>query len=555
MWGITTMSRVKMVVLGLDGATLDIIRPLVDQGRLPNLARLMREGTGGELRSTLPPVTAAAWSTFMTGLNPAGHGIFQWRTYDPTKYTNLDERVVSAKRLAGRAFWDVLGQAGFRVAVITVPVTYPPWQVNGHMLSGYPCPDAQQNYTYPSEWAASLEQSYNFSADHYLSASDEEILRDGLDMLRRRTDLALSLIAEGEVDVCVLVLGEIDRAQHDFFKYSDSRFSASSTAPAHLREAIHRHYEVADEQVGRMLEAMASDGVMLVVSDHGGGPHPPRYFHTNAWLHARGWLAVRGGSGRFLSTWARRGVQAVRRRLPFEEALRRRLPAGVVNRARSYTLNIADVDWARTQAYRFPMYYPAEGIEINLRGRQPQGIVASGSEYERLVEEVTQALREERDPVTGEPIVEEVYFKEEIYHGPYLDIAPDIVFVCRRTHRTGAEVGGAFVSAVGLDALDKDNGVHTMNGIFFAYGAGVAKGRELADAHLQDVAPTVLRLAGVPAPMEMDGKVLEDIFAEAPAMRRAGEISAFEPREDLGEITPEDEEDMLKKLRGLGYVE
>ncbi len=546
-----------MVVLGLDGATLDIIRPLVGQGRLPNLARLMQEGTWGRLRSTLPPVTAAAWSTFMTGLNPAGHGIFQWRTYDPTKYTNLDERVVSATRLAGRTFWDVLGRGGHRVAVITVPVTYPPWQVNGYMLSGYPCPDAQQNYTYPPEWAASLQRAYNFSADHYLRASDEDILRDGLDMLRQRTDLALDLVADGQIDVCVVVLGEIDRAQHDFFKYSDSRFSASRGAPAHLREAIHRHYEVADEQVGRMMDSLASDGVMLVVSDHGGGPHPPRYFHTNAWLRSRGWLQVREGRGRSFSAWARRGVEAVRAHLPFEEALRRRLPGRLVNRARTFTLNIADVDWTQTRAYRFPMYYPAEGIEINLRGRQPQGIVSPGGEYERLVVELMRALREERDPETGEPFAQEVYSKEEIYHGPYLDIAPDIVFVCQQTHRTGAEVGGAFASDVDLDALDKDNGVHTMDGIFFAYGAEVVKGKELAGAHLQDIAPTVLHLAGVPSPMEMDGKMLEAIFAtvESRTLSPSDSTAALEPPGGLGEITPEDEEDMLRKLRGLGYVE
>lgn len=547
----------RIIILGLDGATLDIIRPLAEQGRLPNLARLMREGTWGRLRSTLPPVTAAAWSTFMTGLNPAGHGIFQWRTYDPTKYTNLDERVVSATRLAGRTFWDALGHAGYRVAVITVPVTYPPWQVNGYLLSGYPCPDSQRNYAYPPEWAASLERAYNFSADHYLSASDEEILRDGLDMLRQRTALALSLVADPGVDACVLVLGEIDRAQHDFFKYSDSRFSTSRTAPAHFREAIHRHYEVADEQVGRMMDVLASDGFMLVVSDHGGGPHPPRYFHANAWLRSRGWLHVREGRSRSFSAWARRGVEVARGHLPFEEALRRRLPARLVHRARTFTLNIADVDWMRTCAYRFPMYYPTEGIEVNLRGRQPQGIVAPGGEYERLVGEVMQALREECDPETGEPVAEEVYSKEEIYSGPYLDIAPDIVFVCRQTHRTGAEIGGAFASDVNLDALQKDNGVHTMDGILFAYGAGVAKGKELTGAHLQDIAPTVLHWAGVPAPAEVDGKVLEGIFeaADSRALSASQSAVALEPRESLGEITPEDEEEMLKKLRGLGYVE
>ena len=272
----------QLLVLGLDGATFDVARPLLDQGQLPHLQYLIEHGTHGPLRSTLPPVTAAAWSTFMTGVNPAKHGIFQWRTYDPTRYTHLDETVITAERLAGHAFWDALGKAGHRVGVITVPVTYPPWPVNGYMVSGYPCPDVKRNYAYPADWGETLVERYNFDADHYLNARDAKILADGLDMLRKRTDLALDLISQQAIDVCVMVLGEIDRAQHDFFKYADERFPASQAAPAELRQAIDSHYKVSDEQVGRLLETLAPDGVVLIISDHGGGPHPTRYFHTNA---------------------------------------------------------------------------------------------------------------------------------------------------------------------------------------------------------------------------------------------------------------------------------
>ncbi len=547
--------KLKLLILGLDGATLDIINPLIEQGRLPTMAKLKREGTCGKLRSTLPPVTAAAWSTFMTGLNPASHGIFQWRTYDPTRYTNLDEHVVTADRLAGRAFWDFLGRAGYRLAIITVPVTYPTWPVNGYMISGYPCPDTKRNYTYPPEWGESLAQSYNLSVDHYLKADDEEILSAGLAMLRHRTDLALDLVSQGKIDVCILVLGAIDRAQHDFFKYADPRFQASHRAPPQFREAINRHYEVADEQVARLLEALSSDGVALVISDHGGGPHPPRYFHTNAWLGRHRWLVTKQGGAVSGTSFFRRGIQGLRRWLPFEETLRRMLPEAVVDRARSYTLNIADVDWSRTKAYRFPMYYPAEGIEINLKGRQPQGSVEPGGECRRLIMEIMQALRDARDPATHEQIVEEVHHKEEIYNGPFLDIAPDIVFVCRQSHRTGIGLGGDFTAPVRLNALRKDNGVHTMDGIFFAYGKGIVRGKEVTAAELIDVAPTVLHLAGLPVLKEMDGRVLTEILtAERAALPvEYMETESWKPAQV--ELTPEEEADMLDKLRGLGYVD
>lgn len=545
----------NMLILGLDGATLDIINPLIKQGRLPHLARLQKEGAWGPLRSTLPPVTAAAWSTFMTGLNPAKHGIFQWRTYDPTTYTNLNENVVTAERLAGRTFWDILGKANQRVGIITVPVTYPTWPVNGYLLSGYPCPDAENNYTYPPEWGKTLTKSYNFSVDHYLNASDERILVDGLDMLKRRTDLAVELAQQDKIDVCVMVLGEIDRAQHDFFKYAESRFGASKTATAEFREAINRHYEVSDEQLGRLLEEMSPDGVTLVVSDHGGGPHPVKFFNTNAWLRSQGWLKASEQKTNDSSNWMRDSIQWFRKWFPFEETLRKLLPAGLINRARSYTLNIADIDWPNTQAYRFPMYYPAEGIEINLQGRQPQGCIRPGTEYDQLVQQIITTLRQARDPDTGQPIVEAVYSRHQLYSGPHFDIAPDIVFICHPTHRTGTGLHQGYTTPVDLDSLLKDNGVHTMDGILFAHGKDIAPGKRIEGANLIDIAPTALHLANLPVPSEMDGKVLTDLLTPQRAKTPVNYIETdYWEAVDVS-LSAEDEADMLDKLRGLGYVE
>ena len=233
----------KLLVLGLDGATFDVIEPLLERGGMPNLRRLMDGGASGRLRSTLPPVTAPAWSTFMTGRDPGGHGVFQWRTYDPTTYANVNEKVVTSASVAGQTFWDVLGNNGQKVAVICVPITYPTWPVNGYLLSGYPCPDTKRNYTYPPSWSDTLPQSYNFSADYFLNASEEEVLSNGLGMLKSRTDMVVKLAKEEPLDALVVVLGETDRAQHDFWGYRDPRFSGfHSPRAATFGDAIDRHY-------------------------------------------------------------------------------------------------------------------------------------------------------------------------------------------------------------------------------------------------------------------------------------------------------------------------
>jgi predicted AlkP superfamily phosphohydrolase/phosphomutase len=546
-----------VLIVGLDGATFDIIRPLAHSGKLPHLSRLMETGTSAALRSTLPPVTAPAWSSFMTGTNPGKHGIFQWRTYDPTRYTCVEERVVTGAQLAGTTFWDVLSSYGYKVGILTVPVTYPPWPVNGFMLSGYPCPDARKNYTFPVAYADTLSESYNFSADYYLAASEEDVWRNGLEMLRKRTSLATELIREQNLDVCVLVLGEIDRAQHDFWKYSDSDFPAYHTEKGRrFRDVIAEHYEVSDAQIGRLLELASEKTTVIIMSDHGAGPHPPAYFHTNSWLKSLGLLQLQQHRPGRVAAGLRRGLQGLRSILPFEEQVRRLLPAGVVHRARRISLNISDVDWSRTKAYRFPMYHPAEGIEINLRGRQPQGIVEPGAEYEEVRDHVIGQLRQAVDPETGVPVADEVYKREDIYSGPYLEIAPDIVFVTAPQYRAEREIAEQYVAPVPLKLLEKYNGLHRMDGIFIAHGRKIRAASTIEGAQIVDVAPTVLYAMGLPIPGNMDGRVLLDAFLRSDVQSRPPEYTEAAPRSegaDFG-LSAEDERAMRDKLRGLGYL-
>jgi predicted AlkP superfamily phosphohydrolase/phosphomutase len=546
-----------MLIIGLDGATFDIIRPLIQDGKLPHLRRLIETGTSASLRSTLPPVTAPAWSSFMTGTNPGKHGIFQWRTYDPTQYTCVDESVVTAARLAGTTFWDVLSSYGYKVGILTVPVTYPPWQVNGFMLSGYPCPDARRNYTFPAAYADNLTESYNFSADYYLAASEEEVWSNGLEMLRRRTSLAMELTREENLDVCVLVLGEIDRAQHDFWKYRDPSFPAYDTEEGRtFRHVIAEHYEVSDAQIGRLLELAGDETTVIVMSDHGAGPHPPTYFHTNSWLKSLGLLELRPRRLNPAGGGLRRGLEIVRSMLPFEEQVRRMLPAGVIHRARRISLNISDVDWSRTKAYRFPMYHPAEGVEINVRGRQPQGIVEPGTEYEEVRDLVVEQLRQAADPETGVPIVEEVHKREDIYSGPYLEIAPDIVFVTSSRFRAEREIGQDYVGPVPLKLLEKYNGLHQIDGIFLARGKNIRAAGTIEGARIMDVAPTVLYAMGLPIPGDMDGRAILDAFHPSHVESHPPEFSDGPVQgsgADYG-LSPEDEQAMRDKLRGLGYL-
>src|SRR5690606_17716249 len=154
--GIVTEKR-RIVVIGLDGATWDLLRPRMNDGRLPNLARLARSGATGDLESIYPPETPAAWPSFMTGKNPGKHGVFDFLVYDPESKT---ERPVNAGLRVGKTLWEYLSDAGKTSLVLNVPPTYPPASIRGAMVTDFLTPADAQDYTHPRELAAEFERDY-----------------------------------------------------------------------------------------------------------------------------------------------------------------------------------------------------------------------------------------------------------------------------------------------------------------------------------------------------------------------------------------------------------
>ena len=121
----------RFLVIGIDGGTFDLIRPWAEAGDLPNLARLMAEGVHGPLESTLPPVTAPAWSTFATGKNPGKHGVFDFILPMGGRYD-----LVNATSIHAPTLWQIISEAGLKCGVMNVPVTYPPAPINGFVIGG-----------------------------------------------------------------------------------------------------------------------------------------------------------------------------------------------------------------------------------------------------------------------------------------------------------------------------------------------------------------------------------------------------------------------------------
>ena len=550
--------RRKLLLIGLDGATLDLVRPWAREGKLPNLARIIREGASGTLRSVVPTVSPAAWTTMITGQNPGKHGIYDFVARTPDSY-----RLRSARRDLSqlRTVFGLLSQAGKRVGVINVPFTYPPEKVNGFMVSGLKAP-WRGRWTYPSELQDQLrDQGYwiKLRTAYQRGANEESFIQEMLDTAKMRVETALKLMDEQAWDFFMVVFRGTDDVLLLWHLRDPKHPLHDPELAERYGDGIERVYRTLDDCVGRLLDQAGDDTTTLIASDHGGGA-VLKDVYLNNWLHQHGYLAFKRressaiGLRRLLRRvgltrdmgWKLLGpnnLERVKRLCPF---LARWAPEATV------TLDEA-VDWDATQAYSFG--YIGQ-IYVNLKGREPQGTVAPGANYQQLIQHIEQDLRTWRDPEDGEAVVDAVLHKDDLYHGPYVAQAPDLCLIMR---------GMSYITNRGQELTSQSNlgpplhtGSHRLDGMLMAVGAHIQAGSRLGDTALADIAPTVLYLLDVPIPSDTDGRVLREILS--PSLIRSRPIKRDEgsktrPSEFLTDgWSDEDEKELIEHLKDLGYL-
>jgi predicted AlkP superfamily phosphohydrolase/phosphomutase len=350
-----------------------------------------------------------------------------------------------------------------------------------------------------------------------------------------------------------------DRIQHLFWKTladPESRFYQAPGAPR-LRERILAIYQALDEVVGQVLARVDAqdDTDLFVVSDHGFGS-TRSWFNVNRWLQEQGWLRLNRGDALrkrlFYEAMQLNESRLLRTLLP--EALGRAV-RGRIRGGRSVFKTDLDrcIDWPNTRAFFASI--PAQGVYINVK-RDGWGIVEPGAEYEVLRGEIRKRLLSLADPRSGEPIVDQVWFREELYHGPQTHLAPDVLFVARDYGCLGRELLGT--RGVIETSLNWANGFHRMNGIFLAYGPHTRRGERFEGATMVDVAPTLLYSLGLPVPDNMDGRVLVETLA--PAFVAANPICHEAPLTEAqrrGGVGYSDDEqvEVAGRLAALGYIE
>lgn len=543
--------RPKALVIGLDGATFDLIDPLMAQGKLPTIARLVRGGVRGSLRSTIPHHSGPAWASFATGMNPGKHGVYSFfqRDYDSYTYPPVTSHLVR-----GETLWQLVSRAGGTVGVVNVPGTFPPRPVNGFMISGMLSPSLKQAF-WPAELCEQvLQHAPGYSVEAIPLSDRAEYVEQVGRSIEARKQAALYLLEQYPSDLFVVVFTELDRLQHFFWAEMDPDHPSHSpsTSPQFAR-AIEEGYIALDQAVQELLEVLDDTVSVFVVSDHGfEGVY--KIFYVNSWLADHGYLVLKKGT----SGGKVERVKGVLQKLRLWRLARRiwrSIPG--VKRFRLKNLSYArDVDWDRTKA----AFGPNLGININVQGREPRGIVPPGEEYEELCDALRRELESYVDPETGDRIVARVLRREEIYTGDAVGLAPDLRLLMAKSSVYQGQY--AYSPKVGASrTLDQPDGVygnHAEYGILLACGPEIRAGAQIAGAEMVDVAPTILYALGLSIPEEMDGRPLEGMFSHAfqstrEVSRRAAEGKA--PVRDETALTASEEQEVLERLRGLGYVD
>lgn len=554
----------RALVIGLDGATFRLIRPWAEAGHLPHMARLLQEGAWGHLRSTIQPSSEQAWASFATGVQNGKHGIYGFVRRVPGTY---QLEYVNGRHQRARTLWRILSDRGRPVIVLNVPMTYPPEPVHGVLIGGLLSPGVHSRFTYPDGLYQELQRAiggYIINVDierGRLDPTTEDLLLNQIrEMIRLRTEATLYLASTRPWDFLAVVYGAPDRVSHKFWKYMDPSHPLYTPQGAARRgEVILDTYRQIDAAIGRLLRELADDETtVFLVSDHGFGPLIGALY-LNQWLAEEGYLGLEGEG--WWPRLLRQGAGLLD--VPWLGDLKERafqvLP-GLKGRLHS-AMAFQGVDWSCTRAYAVGTM---GNLYVNLRGREPGGIVDPGQEYEALREELIAGLRSLRDPRTGAPLFEAVYRREELYHGPYLDLAPDVVGLldpryhvaavdwrCRKQGIVARVDEGEMLFVADL------SGQHDMQGVLLAWGRNVRPG-PLAGASIVDMAPTILHTLGEAVPSSMDGRVLRDLFTEEYLREQPvhlleeGEGGVQPPREDG--YSEEEARAIEERLQGLGYL-
>jgi len=454
----------KVALIGLHGLNLDLVFQW--KSELHNLNSAMNHGIFGKVKSTIPPTTPLAWSCILCGKNPGHFGFWDY-TYrndyqygQPMKVSSIvrDERV--------QCLYNILPAHGKKMAMINVPVTYPPPKIsNGYCISSSSASDIEKQYTAPDSLIKEIKKiTGKYITDVSTSTMDlqqvekEKAIKKIYKMDKQRFDLTKFFLKDKNCDLVFTVITGTGRISHLVYRYIDTNHTH--------KDVVKNHYKLCDENIGEILSLVDKNTSIIITGDYGIQRSDGR-INVNEWLIHKGYMTLKTRS------------------------------------TQSIPLLQADIDWNRTMAWATGCFGQ---VYLNVKGREPQGIV-DPYDYDKVLDELGDKIKRITSE-DGRKLDIKVYKRKESHPGEYSRFGPDL-FICFENYHwnTNDHIGSNSIYSNETPESPVDVS-HAPYSFFAITGPGVPTTGEVSNAELLDLAPTLLHLLGVPIPSEMEGKVL-----------------------------------------------
>lgn len=508
----------KVVVIGIDGATPDLMEAWMDEGKLPFFDKMRKNGSRGKLLSTIPPFSAPAWTSIVTGCKPGKHGIYGFETTGAA-----ETHLINSRYRKTPAIWNFLTDIGLSSIIVNVPGTYPPEKINGVMITGLLTPSLESNFTYPKDIKEKLnkdelgdfelEQMWveDFPRSHMAKHAPEKLMKNIMKQMTSRAKVATNLMNKFDWDFTMVVFRGTDSAQHFLFDRKDLLLSC---------------YQKVDELVGEMIN-MFPDALFFIVSDHGFETIKKVFYPDNV-LYSAGLLKPVKDPYRsavYVVWYLIFRIWTMMLRLMPTSTIKRSSFVKKLLFTGSYKGKL--IDFSKTKAFSTA---DGRGIQIVHRSKYKTAIVDS-KDYDKLSREISMLLQDLKDPDTGEKIVEEVYRWEEVY-GKYARDPPDLIMKLEKGFTALEWIRGPERLSGLLQSKGKKtfpyvfksdpagrSGDHAAYGVFFVHGKNIKPGCLIEGASVEDILPTVFATMGISIPSGVDGKLLDDVFVEKPILK------------------------------------
>ncbi len=490
----------RLLIIGLDGATWDVLMPLIKKGKLPTFKKLVENGSYGRLQSTIPPVTGGAWLAIATGKTSGKTGIIDFLNRKDETHKLYP---TSSADFKGHSFWDYLIKGNKKVCIFNYPMLFPPYKVNGFIISGLGA-SPEDEVSYPNSLKDELDQvagKYEIYVNYHNKKYEnlDLFIHDLNKFLNKFEKWVYYLLKNKEWDALILVFSATDWVQHIMWRHIDENHPLydPKVSPKYKQEFI-KFWQRIDKIIGNILDMVDKDTIVLLISDHGFGPND-QTFNLAKWLEMKRYMVKKRNLKKKLKEILYTSATFIAK-TPIKKLVPAETRKNVGNALRT---GIAEeIDFEKSKAYCLGHTIPFGAIYINARNEKEREEIKA-----KLIHDLENISKD-----IGKEVKVQIYEPKKIYSREKVNLLPDIIFTINNWRCVIIEDNFNRPLFEEKPFSTRHTGSHRLNGFFLAYGPGIKKNYKIKNARIYDIAPTILHIFGLPIPNDMDGRVLMEIF-------------------------------------------